>query len=159
MCKRNKDGYIMDDGTLIPFSGVKIEDIKPEHIVQLSKENATAWDIYSIKTSLHTLRSDIQSILNESTEEMKKVMTTHTRDCPINKEKVRTIAVEALNEEITKKKLMTDIAVGQIIEEKLRVFPKKMLLNYVEIAKALAVVIGGVALAVFVILKVQGLIN
>jgi hypothetical protein len=61
MCKVTQSGYVMDDGTIIPFSKLKIEDLSVEHINELNTSSATAWDILLIRNSIDKIAEKVDN--------------------------------------------------------------------------------------------------
>lgn len=81
MCRISKDGYIMEDGTKIPFQKLNLGDISPKHIEQLNKSTPSIYDIL-------LLRNDMYNMKDEIVNDVRQIVESHTIGCPINKDKV-----------------------------------------------------------------------
>ena len=62
MCKLSKNGYEMDDGTLIPFTNISLADIAPKHINELNKNASTMWDSLLMRSSIIELKDVVQNL-------------------------------------------------------------------------------------------------
>lgn len=85
MCRITKDGYLMNDGSLIPFKNLDLKDIPVNHIEELNKTTATAWDIVLMRNSIEEIKILFGAHFG-----------AHSKSCPINKEEVKKIVNEEL---------------------------------------------------------------
>ncbi len=87
MCKITVNGYRMEDGTLIRFKDINIQNLPVHHIEELHRTSATAWDIVLLRNSIDEMKDAFY-------EENKK----HIKGCPLNREGI----AEIVREEIKK---------------------------------------------------------
>lgn len=97
MCTITKDGYLMKDGTTIPFKQLKFGDIAPHHVEEMNVSTASVWDVVLLRNSVFEIKDDIENMLSAQTKEIKGMLGTHAGECPINRDEVNKLIDERLN--------------------------------------------------------------
>lgn len=98
MCKITNEGYQMKDGAVIPFKKLEIGDVSPEHIEELNKSYATVWDVVLLRNTIFSLREDIKKDVGEQIGKLTKTFGEHGSYCPANKEKVKDLVNEVIED-------------------------------------------------------------
>ena len=111
MCRTTNEGYIMKDGTLVPFKKLEIGDINPEHIDELNKSTASVLDLVLLNNKLFDWKDEIKNDVTKQIEKFAKTIIEHSKYCPANEERVKEIiSTELVSEnvkELMQKELMT----------------------------------------------------
>lgn len=114
MCKLTNEGYQLKSGKIIPFHNCKVEYLSSDEFQELSASKASILDTLLIRDALHSLRTDMQVIVNKI-----DMLCKNTKiGCPEDEGRVRSIVQEVINSQ-----------------------PKKMYNKVVELSKSLTVIL------------------
>ena len=93
MCKLTNEGYQLKSGKIIPFHNCKVEYLSSEEFQELSASKASILDTLLIRDALHSLRTDMQSVINK----IDSFCDARKEGCPANEEKIKEIAQQVVD--------------------------------------------------------------
>ena len=88
MCQLTDSGFLMNDGTLIPFE-TNFRNISPEHISEMSANSLSSRDGFIMLQNLQEVKETVQGLEN-SFNEVRQVVKIHA-ECPMNPEGIKAI--------------------------------------------------------------------
>lgn len=130
MCVATKDGYKMEDGTIIPFRGIDMLHVRPEHIIELNALPATEWGNLLMKDAIHKQGNTFQNLINGLSSKLDK----HNAETDNSVKKVFNSIL--INEEIPEY-----TALNNKIDGRVKTVIKKGILNAGSISKAILAIL------------------
>lgn len=110
MCKVTKDGYILKDGTKIPYD-VDITTLEISSINSLNNEPGTKWDTYILHVGLRELTNKIEGNFEKVMEAIETSKDVHFDSCPFNRSGITELVDERVIE-------LSNNGLGEVIREK-----------------------------------------